>query len=58
MQVSQNARPQRVGVGTGCQATMKLAAADVSGIVLPGCGHFVLEECPLEVTTQLETFFK
>jgi len=46
------------GVGDALQNTMKLAAADVSGTVLPGCGHFVLEECPIEVTTQLETFFK
>ena len=45
-------------VADALSKTMRFAAVNVQGAVLPGCGHFVLEECPADVGNQLEAFFK
>ena len=44
------------GIGEGAANTMKLAAADVHGVVIPGCGHYCLEEAPEEILVALTTF--
>jgi len=36
--------------------TMKLAADDVQSLVIPGCGHYCLEEEPEEILAALTTF--
>ena len=35
---------------------MRLAADDVQGMVIPGSGHYCLEEAPEEVLAALTTF--
>jgi pimeloyl-ACP methyl ester carboxylesterase len=35
---------------------MKLAADDVQSVVIPGCGHYCLEEGPEEILDALTTF--
>ena len=54
--------PEGPGIG-GAQAigeraanTMKLAAEDVQSVVIPGCGHYCLEEAPEEVLAALTAF--
>jgi pimeloyl-ACP methyl ester carboxylesterase len=44
------------GIGEGAAATMKLAADDVQSVVIPGSGHYCLEEAPGEVVAALTTF--
>ena len=46
------------GVGDMLLNTMKLAADDVRGVQIPEVGHFVLEECPEDVTNEMLGFFK
>ena len=46
------------GVGDMLLNTMKIAAEDVLGVQIPEVGHFVLEECPAEVTNEMLGFFK
>ena len=36
--------------------TMKLAADDVQTLVIPGCGHYCLEEAPEELLAALTAF--
>ncbi len=45
------------GVGDAMLATMRTVATDVRGGTTPGCGHFILEECPDTVIRDLEAFF-
>jgi pimeloyl-ACP methyl ester carboxylesterase len=45
------------GIGEGAANTMKLAADDVQSVVIPGSGHYCLEEAPKEIVTTLTTFF-
>jgi pimeloyl-ACP methyl ester carboxylesterase len=42
--------------GEGIANTMKLAANDVQGLVIPGCGHWVAEEAPEEMLAALTAF--
>jgi hypothetical protein len=35
---------------------MRLAADDVRGVVIPGCGHYCLEEAPEQVLAVLTEF--
>jgi pimeloyl-ACP methyl ester carboxylesterase len=44
------------GIGEGTANTMKLAADDVRSVVIPGCGHYCLEEAPEEVLAALTAF--
>jgi hypothetical protein len=44
------------GIGEGAANTMKLAADDVQTVVIPGCGHYCLEEAPEEVVAALTAF--
>ena len=44
------------GIGEGAANTMKLAANDVQSVVIPGCGHYCLEEAPEEVLAALTAF--
>jgi len=44
------------GIGEGAANTMKLAADDVQSVVIPGCGHYCLEEAPDEVLAALTAF--
>ena len=44
------------GIGEGAADTMKLAADDVQGLVIPGSGHYCLEEAPEEVAAALTAF--
>jgi pimeloyl-ACP methyl ester carboxylesterase len=44
------------GIGEGAANTMKLAADDVQSVVIPGCGHYLLEEGPEEVLAALTAF--
>jgi pimeloyl-ACP methyl ester carboxylesterase len=43
-------------VTTGSTTTMMLAADDVQSVVIPGCGHYCLEEAPEEVVAALTAF--
>ncbi len=36
--------------------TMGLAADDVQRVVIPGCGHYCLEEAPQEILATLTAF--
>jgi len=42
--------------GAGVANTMKLAADDVQGLVLPGCGHWVAEQAPEELLAAVTAF--
>jgi pimeloyl-ACP methyl ester carboxylesterase len=44
------------GIGEGAATTMKLAADDVHSVVIPGSGHYCLEEAPGEVLAALTAF--
>ena len=44
------------GIGEGAENTMRLAADDVHSVVIPGCGHYCLEEAPEEILAALTTF--
>ena len=44
------------GIGEGAANTMKLAADDVQSVVIPGSGHYCLEEAPEEVVATLTAF--
>jgi len=44
------------GIGEGAANTMKLAADDVQSAVIPGSGHYCLEEAPEEVAAALIAF--
>src|SRR5580692_1936188 len=44
------------GIGEGAANTMKLAADDVQGVVIPGSGHYCLEEAPEEILASLTAF--
>ena len=44
------------GIGEGAANTMKLAADDVQSVVIPGSGHYCLEEAPEEVMAALTAF--
>jgi pimeloyl-ACP methyl ester carboxylesterase len=44
------------GIGEGAANTMKLAADDVQSVVIPGGGHYCLEEAPEEVLAALTAF--
>ena len=44
------------GIGGGAASTMKLAADDMQSVVIPGCGHYCLEEAPEEVVAALTAF--
>ncbi len=44
------------GVASGLFNTMKEIASDVRGHILEDCGHFVMEECPVEVAAHLNAF--
>jgi pimeloyl-ACP methyl ester carboxylesterase len=44
------------GVGTQLFDTMRLVAADVRGVVLSGCGHYLPEEAPRAVGEQIIRF--
>jgi len=44
------------GIGEGAANTMRLAADDVQSVVIPGCGHYLLEEAPQEMLATLTAF--
>jgi pimeloyl-ACP methyl ester carboxylesterase len=44
------------GIGEGAANTMRLAADHVQSVVIPGCGHYCLEEAPQEILATLTTF--
>jgi pimeloyl-ACP methyl ester carboxylesterase len=44
------------GIGEGAANTMKLAADEVQSVVIPGCGHYCLEEAPEEILAALAAF--
>jgi pimeloyl-ACP methyl ester carboxylesterase len=44
------------GIGEGAANTMRLAADDVHSVVIPGCGHYCLEEAPEEILAALTAF--
>ena len=44
------------GIREGAANTMKLAADDVKSVVIPGCGHYCLEEAPQEILAALTAF--
>jgi len=44
------------GLREGAANTMKLAADDVQSVVIPGCGHYCLEEAPEEILAALTAF--
>ena len=44
------------GIGEGAANTMKLTADDVQSVVIPGSGHYCLEEAPEEVVAVLTAF--
>ena len=44
------------GIGEGAANTMMLAADDVRSVVIPGCGHYCLEEAPEEILAALTAF--
>ena len=44
------------GIGEGAANTMRLAADDVQSVIIPGSGHYCLEEAPEEVLAALTEF--
>ena len=45
------------GRGSGPEASLKVIADDVTGAVVPDCGHFVPEEAPCLLANRLLAFF-
>ena len=45
------------GIGEGAANTMRLAADEVQSVVIPGCGHYCLEEAPQEILATLTAFW-
>jgi len=45
-----------LGIGEGAANTMKLAADDVQSVVIPGSGHYCLDEAPDQVLAALTAF--
>ena len=45
------------GVGTGLEESLKSAASDLHGVVLPDCGHYLPDECPAEMTAAVRAFW-
>ncbi|MER7746274.1 hypothetical protein ABT013_13455 [Streptomyces bacillaris] len=43
-------------VGVGVATTMKVAADDVTNVVIPECGRFSVEEAPRELSAALRPF--
>jgi pimeloyl-ACP methyl ester carboxylesterase len=37
---------------------VSMVAVDVTGHVVPNCGHFLPEECPEEIARQIQAFTK
>jgi len=44
------------GIGEGAANTMRLAADDVQSVVIPGSGHYCLEEAPEEMLAAVTAF--
>jgi pimeloyl-ACP methyl ester carboxylesterase len=44
------------GIGEGAANTMRLAADHVQSTVIPGCGHYCLEEAPQQILSALTAF--
>lgn len=44
--------------GTGPADDMRKVADDVTGLVIPQCGHFLAEEAPEEVTAAMVDFLR
>ncbi|MGD0927347.1 MAG: alpha/beta hydrolase [Streptosporangiaceae bacterium] len=44
------------GIGEGAANAMRLAADDVQSVVIPGCGHYYLEEASQEILATLTAF--
>ena len=44
------------GIGEGAANTIRLAADDVQSVVVPGCGHYCLEEAPQDILAALQDF--
>jgi len=44
------------GIGEGAANTMKLTADDVQSVVIPGSGHYCLEEAPEEMLAAVTAF--
>jgi pimeloyl-ACP methyl ester carboxylesterase len=44
------------GIGEGAANTMRLAADHVQSTVIPGCGHYCLEEAPQQMLSALTAF--
>ncbi|MFF4016132.1 alpha/beta fold hydrolase [Streptomyces sp. NPDC001843] len=45
-------------VGAGVENVMREVATDVTGLIIPGSGHFVTEEAPDAITKALLDFFR
>ena len=45
-----------LGIGVWAANTMKLAADNVQSVVIPGSGHYCLEEAPDQVLAALTAF--
>lgn len=48
---------QTKATGNGMLQTMQLAATTVRGGEMKGCGHYLAEECPTELSQQILSFF-
>ncbi|MEU2288502.1 alpha/beta hydrolase [Streptomyces sp. NPDC013178] len=44
--------------GTMPEDVMRMVATDVTGLVIPGAGHFLPEEAPQALTTALLDFLR
>jgi pimeloyl-ACP methyl ester carboxylesterase len=44
------------GIGEGAANTMRLTADDVQSVIIPGCGHYCLEEAPRQILATLTAF--
>ena len=45
------------GVGKALADSLKGPAPDLRSVFLPGCGHYLPEECPGEFTAAVTTFW-